>query len=129
MSGYCPDCGNTICLCKEIELEINNALDGILMADANLLKEKIEYYESKLKQIQTELTEARAALAFYFNYENWDYEEIEESDQYYNEDTCAVVGGKKAIAFFEKYPGVGKMAEEVAKSAPKTYKKPKPHSL
>lgn len=40
MSGYCPDCGNTICICKEVESQENErsveGMVGKLVAMGNL---------------------------------------------------------------------------------------------
>lgn len=65
MSGYCPDCGNTICLCDELNEENTASIQ--------------DFYE-KYKVLQKENELLRECVYFYANKRNYDGAEIDPVD-------------------------------------------------
>ncbi len=50
MGGYCPDCGNTICICKEITEELKAERDK-LKAECDKLKAERDGYKSAMERL------------------------------------------------------------------------------
>jgi len=70
MSGYCPDCGNTMCLCDS-EGWINDDFpaNGVM-----LTHQRYDYFielEKELEELKQENAKLREALEFYAYENNW----------------------------------------------------------
>ena len=80
MSGYCPDCGNTMCVCSDLED------DGITLGEADVLASFISYssYE-RLKQENAKLKELLIQANWYAQRYSILFPNVKEFKKQYNE--------------------------------------------
>jgi len=100
MSGYCKDCGNTICVCKEFKME--SEMPIFIQQDGNHIKDGV------IKELQAQLKSAKEVIEFYSNKNRWyDDEQKLYSFGHLGEDLDCfddgkIVNGKRARQWLEK---------------------------
>jgi hypothetical protein len=57
MSGYCPDCGNTLCICKEVEAQENAPFSCTGPSDCSAILTMIRNFPSHVGNYDADLPE------------------------------------------------------------------------
>ena len=78
---------------------------------SNLERGIIVALVEKNEALKEQLNKAEKVIEYYANQENWDFEEIDQSDVEFCEDAQAKLGGKKARDFILKLEGKCKVIE------------------
>ena len=85
MSGYCPDCGNTLCLCDEVTRETYP-------------------FRMRILELEQRLSECEEALGFYADDTNYSPEYLRQGVAgRHGKQKMFLDGGKKARAYLSKY--------------------------